>query len=208
MKLRNTYYALRHGTSIANERGIVVSHPDNGVCGWGLSVAGRYECRRRFALGNEGATVALPPTTCVVTSDFARAVETAALLCEGRGLRPFEIDPGLRERCFGELELGAASRYGEVWERDAFGPDHGYANAESTTSVAQRMLAVMNRFEAAQVGATVVLVSHGDPLQVLEAVLAGLPSHRHRERPHLGNAELRLLQQGCAASAPTDRVAR
>ena len=55
------------------------------------------------------------------------------------------------------------------------------------------MRAVIEACEREQSGATIILVSHGDPLQILETVLLGLPSHHHRRRPHLANAELRRL---------------
>src|SRR5262245_46304284 len=29
--LRNRYYALRHGISVANEEGIIISHPESGI---------------------------------------------------------------------------------------------------------------------------------------------------------------------------------
>ena len=197
---RNTYYALRHGTSLANERGIVISSPEHGVPEWGLSPAGIAACRRIFA----SPTWVVPPfsvaDTLVLTSDFRRARETAELLCEVQGLAPAVVDVGLRERNFGELELDAASRYEEVWRRDGLEPNHGYAGSETTDAVAARIVAVVARLEASTQGKRVVLVSHGDPLQILETVLSGRPSADHRQLPHLGNAELRQLRvvQGAA----------
>lgn len=193
MKLRNRYYALRHGTSEANERGIVVSHPENGIRGWGLTVAGAAACRRSLDPAELREPRLDPANTVVVSSDFSRARETAAILCELHNLAPFEIDIALRERFFGDLEMGPVQRYDEVWDRDASGPNHGHAGAESTEWVARRMAGVIERQERRYTDVTVVLVSHGDPLQILETVLLGLPSHRHRERAHLANAELRRL---------------
>ncbi|WP_144935296.1 histidine phosphatase family protein [Rothia kristinae] len=42
-------------------------------------------------------------------------------------------------------------------------------------------------------GADVVLVAHGDVLQITQAWTAGRPPAEHRSLPHLGNAELRRL---------------
>ena len=39
----------------------------------------------------------------------------------------------------------------------------------------------------------IVLVAHGDVLQIMEAWLKGLDPSQHRSLPHLRNAELRLL---------------
>jgi len=193
-RFRNAYYALRHGTSEANERGIIVSHPEHGTTGWGLSVAGAADCRSSLSPERLREPKLTIERTLVVSSDFTRATETAAILCELHGLRPFAIDVGLRERHFGDLEREPTNRYGEVWEHDMSGADQGHAGAESTESVAARMLGVIERLERENDDTAIILVSHGDPLQILETVLADLPSHRHRERPHLGNAELRRLQ--------------
>ena len=39
----------------------------------------------------------------------------------------------------------------------------------------------------------VVMVSHGDSLQVLQTVLAGVDCAKHRSLPHLETCELRLM---------------
>ena len=52
-------------------------------------------------------------------------------------------------------------------------------------------------------GADVVLVAHGDVLQIALALGAGRDPHDHREVPHLGNAELRELGPGRALAPGT-----
>ena len=54
-------------------------------------------------------------------SDFKRCAETAELLQEGLELPPQSLqkDPRLRERDFGQLDLGPDSHYPLVWARDA-----------------------------------------------------------------------------------------
>ena len=37
--LANRYFVLRHGHSLANEEGIIVSHPDHGVGGYGPALS-------------------------------------------------------------------------------------------------------------------------------------------------------------------------
>lgn len=188
----NSYYGLRHGTSIANERGIIISHPDNGTTGWGLSQAGIEECHR--SLRPENLSVPLSrETTRVYTSDFTRAHVTAEIFCLLNNLSEPVIDTRLRERHFGELERQSANRYGEVWERDAREDAHGYAHCEATSAVAERMIAVIDELDAQAEGMTFILVSHGDPIQIAETVLAEQPSHTHRDRPHVANCELRPL---------------
>lgn len=40
-KLKNRYFILRHGESEANVTGILLSHPKDGMVGFGLSLKGK-----------------------------------------------------------------------------------------------------------------------------------------------------------------------
>lgn len=191
--VRNEYYALRHGISVANEQGIIISHPENGVPGWGLSQRGEAECR--VALAPDRLPVARfdAADTLVYTSDFRRASETAAIFCELNGLGAPVVDVRLRERHFGKLENRATAAYDLVWERDKGDDSHDYEGCESTARLAARLGALLDDVETSWRGMRIVLVSHGDPLQVVQAILLGMRCNEHRTLPHLGNAELRRL---------------
>lgn len=194
-RLGNRYVALRHGHSRANALGIVVSDPANGRDGYGLTPDGRREVTRAVrALGR----VLVPDV--IVSSDFRRARESAEIL--RARLAPsaaIEIDARLRERRFGEFELGPNDIYPRVWREDGKDADAAPGGAESANAVMARVTALVADFERRYQGAGVVLVSHGDPLQILEAAFAGLPASSHRRLEHLDTAgfrELRLARGG------------
>ena len=44
--MRNRFYAVRHGESAANEAAIVVSAPEHGVPGYGLTTLGRHQAQQ------------------------------------------------------------------------------------------------------------------------------------------------------------------
>ena len=112
---RNAYYVLRHGVSEANEQGIIVSDPNNGVPRFGLSEAGWVATKD--ALQADKLPPALhPEKTVVFTSDFLRAVHTAEVFCEARQFATAVREPRLRERYFGTLELTATINYEKVWQ--------------------------------------------------------------------------------------------
>lgn len=48
----------------------------------------------------------------------------------------------------------------------------------------------------------VVLVSHGDALQLLQCALAGRPAEQHRSLPHLENCGIRVLRPPPGEDAP------
>ena len=81
---------------------------------------------------------------------------------------------------------------------------------EQVAAVAARVLEVLHEADELARTAPVVLVAHGDVLQIALALGAGRDPHDHRDIPHLGNAELRRLGRGRSAdgAAGAERAAR
>ncbi|MFC0676140.1 histidine phosphatase family protein [Brachybacterium hainanense] len=181
---------LRHGESTANVAGIIVSRPGpRALVEVGLTDRGREQARAAAEASGLGADAIL------VTSDFARAAETAREFADVLGAAEPIIDRRLRERSFGIFEEGPAAAYAQVWAADAAG-EHPGDGVETTLDVAARALAALADARASAQssgGAPVVLVAHGDVLQILLTVAAGEPARSHRSQPHLGNAELREI---------------
>ncbi|MCB1325483.1 MAG: histidine phosphatase family protein [Spirochaetales bacterium] len=193
MILKNRYWALRHGISIANERGLIVSSPEEGVPGFGLSPAGRAELGQALRPERIRASGLEIKNAICYSSDFRRAIETARIFCELNGLQEPLTDFRLRERYFGKFDGQSHELYEIVWQRDREHPDRPHRTVESTAAVADRLHAFIQECEQKHEKADVVAVSHGDPLQILQAVLTGLAPDRHRTLPPLANGELRLL---------------
>ncbi len=181
---------MRHGQSLANTAGLIVSHPENGVNNYGLSDKGRQQVEAGI---NDGA---LPATIRLFSSDFMRALETADIVHQRLGcIQPVTFDKRLRERHFGELELGPDTRYPEIWALDQHYPDHCEHGVESVNSVIQRASTVILEYEEKFQSETCLLVAHGDILQILQTAFSGIPATHHRQLPHLETAEIRELKQ-------------
>jgi len=120
----------------------------------------------------------------MVHSDFLRTTQTAARVAVKFGLVP-SVDTRLRERHFGELEGQGDDRYPGVWALDAEDAEHRHYQVEAVSAVASRMRAVIEEWEQQVSGETIMLVSHGDPLQILLTVLANKPLTQHREQQAL-----------------------
>lgn len=183
---------LRHGESTANVEGLICSAPAaRALTEVGLTDRGREQARAaaRSARREHG----LGPGTVVVSSDFARALQTAQEFAEGIGAAAPRIDERLRERFFGTHDEGPASAYDLVWAVDDARGEHE-DEVEPVRAVAERVRAAIEDAEAlAATGVDVVLVAHGDVLQIALALGAGMDPHDHRQVPHLGNAEMRHL---------------
>ena len=189
-RLNNRYFAMRHGHSMANQQGIIVSHPDNGRNNYGLSELGREQVKASLRQDDH-----LDASTMVVTSDFKRARETAGIVFEMLACSASLCEePRLRERDFGELELGADDCYNEVWQQDAVNPDSRVRGVESVNQLMARVSSVVADYENQYSGATILFVSHGDALQILQTAFARLDASTHRQLEHLHTAEIRQLQ--------------
>jgi broad specificity phosphatase PhoE len=184
----NAYYVMRHGQSKANEQGIIVSHVAAGQSGdYGLSELGRQQAR------DAASRCGLDSGTLIYSSDFARARQTAEIVRARLAAPPVTLAPALRERCFGDWEGTSVANYAAVWAADALDPRHHDHNVEPVTAVLARAVALVAGLDDEHAGRDILLVSHGDTLQILQAGLAGIDPARHRSLPHLRTAEIRQL---------------
>ena len=192
-KYKNTYFILRHGISEANEEGIIIADPANGVPGYGLSEKGIEETRAKLKPESIPFSFTEFEAVRVYSSDFRRARETAEIYCELNSSAPLLLNEKLRERNFGDLEKKSHERYGEIWKEDEQNPNHSLHNSESPNRVVARLEGFFMEVEEKHSGSAIIAVAHGDILQIMQTIFAGIPANKHRSLPHLGNAELRRL---------------
>lgn len=188
--LRNRYLGQRHGESEANVAGIVLSDPAEGVPRWGLTAKGKAQVATAIATAKELLGPA-PAEIEVLCSDFLRTHETALLSAELLGAAPPTLEPGLRERFFGEHEGKSNALYQSVWDQDRLNPGHTELGVESALATSARLVALIMSLEVKTEGRTYLLVSHGDALQILQTAFLGESPATHRERPHWPPAEVR-----------------
>jgi probable phosphoglycerate mutase len=189
-RLANRYFAIRHGDSLANQQGIIVSHPQNGVPGYGLSDTGRSQVLECLGRDNQ-----LDAAMLIVSSDFRRARETAEIIHRQLHVEsPVCFDQRLRERNFGELELGPDDAYARIWAKDEISADNRPDAVESANQVMTRVSELVSDYENRHVDMTLLLVSHGDALQILQTAFCKQDAATHRQQPHLETAEIRQLR--------------
>ncbi len=188
LHLANEYYIMRHGQSEANIGRFICSSPSDGLDSCGLTPEGVRQAR-------EAALNFFPPVRgiAVYSSDFLRARQTAATVAESIRADRVELTPLLRERFFGEFDRGDDRLYAEVWKADRGNPDNEAAGVESPAAVRKRALAAICVCERELSESTILLISHGDILQILFATFLGLSPDRHREIIPITNAEIRRL---------------
>lgn len=188
--LANRYSVMRHGQSKANAVGVIVSSIDADRAGdYGLTGAGREQA----LAAAQGC--GLPPDTVICSSDFARARETAQIVRACLGAPEVTVAEQLRERCFGAFDGTPVANYHLVWAADEAGAGQA-AGVEPAGAVLERATGLVAGLERRYRGRDILLVSHGDTLQILQAGFARMDPAAHRRLPHLATAEIRRLRLG------------
>ncbi|XP_031380582.1 uncharacterized protein LOC116195488 isoform X2 [Punica granatum] len=109
-------------------------------------------------------------------SPFSRTTHTARVVASILNL-PFEgpqckVIADLRERYFGpSLELKSHEKYAEIWSLDEKDPFQRPEGGECVDDVASRLAIAMANIESEFQGCAVLVVSHGDPLQIFQTII-------------------------------------
>jgi probable phosphoglycerate mutase len=198
-KPNNRYYLMRHGESLANQRGIIVSHPENALHHYGLTTLGAEQVTKR------AVTTRLDHNTIIISSDYARARETAEIMGDVLDcVTKVELEPLLRERDFGEFELQDQQHYLTVWNNDLQHPETSYRGVETVGMVISRVIKLRATLEHRFSGRKILLVGHGDVLQIALAQCHAINPRFHRSLAHMSNADIRstvMLNTGASKLA-------
>jgi probable phosphoglycerate mutase len=187
--LKNRYFIMRHGESMPNILGIVLSHHVAGKAQkFGLSERGRLQAQQ-----SAEDCAFLDKDTVIYSSDFSRARETAEIARRVFHAAPIHLTTRLRERFFGQYEEKSNAHYHDVWAQDRQSPRPHQGSVESVEHVLARAMALISSLEKKYKGKKILLVSHGDTLQILSAGFRGRDPSLHRDERHLEVAEIREL---------------
>uniref|UniRef100_M8C9P7 Uncharacterized protein n=1 Tax=Aegilops tauschii TaxID=37682 RepID=M8C9P7_AEGTA len=167
---RNRYWILRHGRSVPNERGLIVSSLENGTKPeFGLAPQGVEQARSAGeSLRKELEEMGVPVDSVKIRySPFSRTTETARVVAGVLGV-PFE-GPSCKLCSYDHLVRSSEfllQATVELRER-YFGPSYELLSHEKFSIYFVRDLIIWKECSA------VLIVSHGDPLQIFQAVLSG-----------------------------------
>ncbi len=199
---KNNYFVLRHGESMPNMRGVILSHLDEGKKDEHMLTKNGEEQVFR-SVRKEKERGSLDGETMIYSSPFSRCRRTAEIAKDVLGVQTeVVIDDRLRERWFGDWEGTSNANYQKVWDRDVFDPDHKDASVESTAEVFRRVAGLIHDLEEKYSGKNILLVSHGDALQILQTFFENRPPSAHRSIPHLKVAEIRRMNERRDRSRP------
>ena len=161
-------FLTRHGQTVTNTEGRFCGHSETD-----LTAKGEDQAR---ALGKRLAKVKFE---AIYTSDFSRAIKTAAFIAGNRELTP-RAEPALRELHYGEWELEKGGDVARKWrtqyrlmrhEAPAWRPPGG----ETVAEVRARTRQAFDHIVEAHTGKRVLVVSHGTALNCLISTLLEMP---------------------------------
>ncbi|EYU38025.1 hypothetical protein ABFS82_02G001600 [Erythranthe guttata] len=177
--LKNRYWILRHGKSIPNQCGLIVSSLENGILEeYQLASDGVHQARlagQSFLKDLKENEIDIKNVR-ICYSPFSRTTHTAKVVASVLDI-PFEgpqckAIEDIRERFFGpSFELKSHDKYHEIWSLDEKDPFMQPSGGESVADVVTRLTRALTVMESEFEGCTLLVVSHGDPLQILQTVL-------------------------------------
>jgi len=191
-KLKNKYFIIRHGESKANVAHILLSHPKDGTVSFGLSPKGKKQVK--VSVSKSKKEKLLDSDVIIYSSDFLRAKETAEIAQKLLGIKKINFHKKLRERYFGKFDKTSLDNIKIAWAHDEKDSDHKHKGVESPNKVLKRTLAVIAELDKKYKDKKILLVSHGDVLQILHTHFSKKPVSQHRKIPHLETAEIKELK--------------
>ena len=182
---------VRHGETEWNAAGRL-----QGAIDVPLSERGLWQARR------VAERLCEEPFAAVVSSDLARAWQTAAPLADALKL-PVQPEPRLRERAYGIFEgeryAGLAQRFPVEWAAHlARDPDWVIPGGESIGQLRDRVGEALDEIARRHAGTQVAVVAHGGVLDAVYRLATGIPWRAQRTHA-LPNAGINRL---VARSAP------
>lgn len=192
-QLSNQYIIIRHGESMANTMKIISSDSDIATVCHGLTPTGRQQVQLTAVQLQQ--LIQYQNKIMIYTSDFLRAVETTNIIATHLRIHKqnVHITPELRERGFGSYNDTSDSNYELVWCNDLNDADHTINHVESVNHVIERTSKLIAELERKHCKSTILLVAHGDVLQIIQTMFDRIDGSQHRSLRHLTPAEARVL---------------
>jgi len=189
-KLRNTYLFMRHAEAGVNRLNIVCSDSKK----YPLTARGRLVAKRAGRLLRQKC-----PPQVIYTSPVRRAMATARIV--GRfSQAPVKAVKEFRELYFGSYENKSVVDYHASRPRPFERFVKSIGEAETLNHAKRRMAAGFKKIEHRHRGRIILIVSHGDPLWMLESWLLKLSlgaALKFGEKVYLETGEVhRVYEQG------------
>jgi broad specificity phosphatase PhoE len=178
--LKNRYFFLRHGqNNYQIERpGIIYVWPD-GNPPYFLTEQGKEEARKA------GEILKQDKIDCLFSSDILRCRETTKIVAEiiNYDINKIIYDVRLRDLNWGAFGGKTKEEYWNFYNNDhmkAF--ETAVPDGESWNQCQERLISLFNEMEEEFQNKNILIVSHGDPLWLLEGYIRGIDNQTLLEK--------------------------
>ncbi len=163
MKLRNTYYILRHGEAMSNVKQVVSSWPEKFKNP--LTNTGKKQIQ------DVAQKLKAKHIDLIFSSDLLRTKQTAQIVGKALKLKPI-FDKRLREVGFGRVNgMSTEELLYLSFEKDRL--KNSFRRSETYEHVLRRVWDFFKKIDKKYNGKTILLVSHQAPLWILENHVKG-----------------------------------
>ncbi|MBI1957101.1 MAG: class I tRNA ligase family protein [Candidatus Niyogibacteria bacterium] len=165
-------WLLRHGEAKHNAKKLVGP--------WSPAADAKDELTPKGKKQAEKAALRLAAgVDVIVSSPQKRAKQTVEIVLEAQGAAiPVEFRDGLREYSIGDLEGVKESKIEKLYSTKRK-LEESFPNGESLRDVRARMMRELKAIAKEHEGKRVLVVSHGDPLWVMAAAVAGMGEEKY-----------------------------
>lgn len=160
-KLNNSYLLMRHEETVGIRRQIVSSD----LRKYPLTPRGRRAARRAARRLCRDFNIDV-----IYASPVRRTFETACIVSQQCGA-PVTTKPALREIGFGKFENGPLADYHAAFAKPGDRFYHSVGGTEPLYKVRERVVKCFKKIDNKHRGQTILIVSHGDPLRLLQGWL-------------------------------------
>ncbi len=189
-KPKNTYYVMRHGEALSNERSVLETKGDPNNH---LTEKGKKQVIEALSF------IKTLNIDMIVASPFVRAQETANIISSMLEL-PITTEEKIREYNMGDFDGKPAHEYLEHFGHTYLKYNTRPGNGETHGEMMNRSMSAIYDIEEKHEGKTILLVTHGGPARMMLAGGALLTEEEVLQDEqavittlYLGNAEVRKL---------------
>ncbi len=163
---KNRFFMVRHGRAMSNQNGYISCWPERTDLEVHLTPEGEASVRATAErMKEEGIDL-------IFASDLKRTTQTAQLLAEITGAE-LKFDPRLRELNVGVFNGKSEEEYNKQFASLDEKMTKPVEGGECLEDVRARMVAAVLEYDRTHEGKKIAIVSHGDPLWVLDTAMSG-----------------------------------
>ena len=181
--MNNNYFILRHGQTIhqTKKRGIIYGWPDDEPpCE--LTDVGRKQVEKA-AEGLKDKKIDL-----IFSSDILRTRQTAGIVAKILGLKVISYDRRLRDINWGVYQGKSVARAWAYYKNPRLKFEKAPPEGESWLDVQKRVVSVIKDLEEKYKNKNILIISHQDPLWLLEGWFLGLSQNKMLIQKVIGKA--------------------